>query len=52
VRFRIVIDATFEAEDIDQALIVAAVHLLDPLIDDLPDGWLGGIDVQPIEETE
>ena len=49
MRFHAKIDATFDADDIDQALVVLAVHILQPPTD-FSDNWVGDIGIHPEEQ--
>ena len=53
--FRIYVDATFHAENIDDAIAIAGRHVgYNPLVseddtDEPDDGWLGTIDIKPLD---
>ena len=46
MRFGVHISASFEADDIDHARTVLAVHILQPPTD-FSDNWTGDIDIYP-----
>jgi hypothetical protein len=52
VRFHLQVDATFEAADIDHALVVITEHLTAPWGLPLCDGWLGNITIEPLVVVE
>ena len=54
MKFHAQVDATFEADHIDEAFTRLAIHIMQPLVgldEDLPQwGWLGTVSVRPVDD--